>query len=155
MTRKTSMTTSSRTLAAVVAMALGTVACGTPEQEFVDTYTTSVCTHELDCGDPADNRFRGVLDVEDCEGITKPEVYAWGNGCRYRGGQAAQCLADLTTLTCPGQGGLAPIPASCESVYVNCSDVVDTDTSDPGDGGGEDTGSGGDTDDGSGGDTDT
>jgi len=126
-------------------------ACGVPEADFVAEYTLKVCEHDLECGDPAQQRFEGVLTVDDCVDQTEFSVVAWGRGCRYRGGQATQCLADLDTLSCPGQGGLAPIPSSCEQVYVNCSDVEDT-GGDTDNGGGGDTGSGGDTD--PGGDTD-
>lgn len=121
-------------------------ACGLAEVDFVDEYTLKVCEHDLTCGDAAQQRFEGVLSVDDCVELTKASVYAWGNGCRYRGSQATQCVADLDTLTCPGSGGLAPIPSSCEQVYVNCEDVEDTGTGSDTDGGGGDTGSGGDTD---------
>lgn len=133
-----------------IVLLAATAACGVSELDFVEDYTLKVCEHDLECGDDAQQRFDGVLSVDDCVDQTKPSVYTWGNGCRFRGGQATQCLADLETLTCPGSGGLAPIPSSCDQVYVNCGEVTDT----GGDDGGEDTGSGGDTDTGNGGDTD-
>lgn len=137
----------------LLALVLAT-ACGVPETDFIADYTLKVCEHDLECGDEAQQRFEGVLSVDDCVEQTEFSVVAWGRGCRYRGGQATQCLADLETLTCPGQGGLAPIPSSCEQVYVNCGEVEDTGggSEDTDGGGGEDTGNGGDTD--PGGDTD-
>lgn len=108
-------------------------ACGLPQVDFVESYTLRICEHDLECGDAGQQRFDGILDVDDCVEITRPETYDWGRGCRYRPGQAVQCIADMETLTCPGGGGLAPLPASCDQVYVNCSDVpMDDDPADEG-----------------------
>lgn len=107
--------------------------CGVPQAEFVPAYNEALCNHILACGDAAQNRFDGLLSLDECVDDTRNDVVAWGVGCRYRGGQAQQCLADMETLACPGGGGTAPIPASCNEVYVNCGEITDTD------GGGGDT----------------
>jgi hypothetical protein len=94
--------------------------------EFVAAYTTSLCEHQLVCGDQAEMTFDGISDVDACYVIAEPEVGRWGQGCRFRAQDAEACLADMALLQCPpAVGTLAERPLSCEEVYFRC-DTVET-----------------------------
>jgi len=96
--------------------------------DFVISYTTSLCEHELMCGDQALLTYDGILDVDDCIKVREHEVGVWGQGCRFRVKDAEVCLADMAALTCPpAEGTLADRPLSCEAVYFSCEATPSTD----------------------------
>ncbi len=107
-----------RILALLGLMSMG---CGVEEEAFLLGYTESICAHALECADPAVRTFDGFLDQETCVGLKIASVTAWGEGCVYESSFAAQCLDELSNLTCPGGGDVAAPPSVCDLVYANCT----------------------------------
>lgn len=94
-------------------------ACGPTEEQFLIDYTNLVCAHTIQCGDPAELTFDGILSVETCKGYKISEIQAWGDGCKFTAPAAKQCVEELGLLTC-STDGLGTIPSVCGSVYAGC-----------------------------------
>ena len=108
-------------------------ACGIAREDFVLAYKDRYCELVLQCSDPAELTFDGVLTKDDCIERSGYEITSWGLGCRYRSIDAEQCLADLDAAVCPAAVGELPErPLSCEGVYVDCgavdAETIDSDT---------------------------
>lgn len=114
-------------LACSSSVALGVVACGPPESEFIPEYNRLWCQHRMECEDEALRVFDGLTSQQVCEDRSILDLADWGDGCVYVSTTATECLADMATLTCPAEEGrLATQPVTCTNVYVDCTDAGDT-----------------------------
>ncbi len=108
------------------------------ESDFVPEQTDLVCDLILECTDPAELTFDGI-DAQNCVATVGPMLRAAGEGCKFRRGNAKQCIEDLQAATCPADGTpvLDALPTSCGLVWDKCTaQPQDTDSPDP-----QDTGS--------------
>lgn len=106
----------------LVSLACFVIACGPPQNEFATEYNDLWCQHVLTCEDPAVLTFNGITTVEDCKERNISEIADWASGCQYQPSAATQCIADMETLSCPtGEPRPNDPPATCDSVYINCT----------------------------------
>lgn len=116
--------------AAVILLTTILAACGAPKEgEFIPAYADAWCSYVMECSDPAQLTFDGVLEHEDCLALYGEDVAARGSGCKYKKRKAQECLDAMSFTTCPAEGaplekGLPPI---CEEVYVKCSGSASSD----------------------------
>ena len=102
--------------------------CGVSQSEFIPGYAERYCELVLDCGNAADLVFDGLDTQKECLAVEGPRVESWGKGCKYKGGKARKCLAELDEMTCPSPGASIDeaLPAVCNDIYLDCDDDIDS-----------------------------
>lgn len=110
----------------IVGLALAMLAgCGVSRNEFVPEYAAAYCDFYMECGDPAQLTFDGVLTADDCLALYGPDIDAQAEACGFKNGKAKDCLGALEVATCPADGDVdAGLPVTCHEVFVNCAPLV-------------------------------
>lgn len=104
-------------------LALVLLACGPGRQKFVPEYADIYCSFLLECGDPAELTFDGILSMDDCLVVVGPAVEQQMATCKYHTGKAKDCLNELEVASCPAEDEAFDdaVPAVCDEVWTQCA----------------------------------